>query len=269
MSDPAGALELDPSVRPGPAAREPGRHRWRGLIVRPVFIAVMLLVLYLVVSNQTLDSVEQQNLNAHEISTQLWQHVKLSVVCTLLIVVIAVPLGILLTRPGARWARPIGLALGNLGQAVPSIGLVVLLAIWIGIGFRTAVIALVVYSVLPVLRNTIVGLEQVDPSTIEAARGMGLSKRAVLWKIEMPLSVPVILAGVRTALVLTVASAVLATFINGGGLGDGISTGLSLSRPVVTITYGLLVAALALLADWLGLIAEELLRPGGVCKTTK
>lgn len=275
----AGTAPINPDAEPeigqapGQSGRSAGsadslgarlRQRWRGLIVRPLVLIAVLVVLYLAVSNAQLDSVEQQALSPSVILTQLGQHVVLSVVSTALIVVIAVPLGIVMTRPGARWSRPIALGLGNLGQAIPSIGLVVLLAIWLGIGFNTAVIALVVYSVLPVLRNTIVGLEQVDKSVVESARGMGMSKRAVLWRIEMPLSVPVILAGIRTALVLTVASAVLATFINGGGLGDGISTGLSLSRPIVTITYGTLVAVLALLADWIGLVVEEALRPRGV-----
>ena len=126
------------------------------------------------------------------------------------------------------------------------------------------VIALVVYAVLPVLRNTIVGLQGVDPTLTEAARGMGMSRLAVLSRIELPLAVPVILAGLRTALVLTVASAVLATFIDGGGLGGGLVAGIGLYRPILSLTYGIIVAALALLADWLGLVAEEVLRPRGV-----
>jgi osmoprotectant transport system ATP-binding protein len=141
---------------------------------------------------------------------------------------------------------------------------VVLLALWIGTGTTTAVIALVVYAALPVLRNTMVGLEGVDRTVIDAARGMGMSKSAVLLRIELPLAVPVILAGIRTALVLTVASAALATFIDGGGLGGGLVAGIGLYRPILSLTYGIIVAALALFADWLGLVAEELLRPKGI-----
>ncbi|MEC3980735.1 ABC transporter permease [Amycolatopsis sp. H20-H5] len=171
------------------------------------------------------------------------------------------PLGILLTRRAARWIRPFGLGLGNLGQAIPSIGLIVLLALWIGTGTPTAVIALVVYATLPVLRNTIAGLEGVDATVVDAARGMGMSRLAVLARIELPLAVPVILAGIRTALVLTVASATLATFVDGGGLGGGLVAGIGLYRPLLSLTFGIVVAALALFADWLGLVAEEVLRP--------
>jgi osmoprotectant transport system ATP-binding protein len=93
---------------------------------------------------------------------------------------------------------------------------------------------------------------------------MGMSRAAVLGRIELPLAVPVILAGVRTALVLTVASAVLATFIDGGGLGGGLVTGIGLARPMLSFSFGIIVAALALFADWLGLVAEEVLRPKGM-----
>lgn len=243
---------------------EGSKRRRIGLLVRPGLIVFVLLVLNFVVRAQDLDSIERRYLNTQELGAELVAHVELSLISTLLTIVIAVPLGILITRGGARWVRPLGLGLGNLGQAIPSIGLVVLLALVMGTGFATAVTALVVYAVLPVLRNTIVGLEGVDPTLIEAARGMGLSRRSVLTRIELPLAVPVILAGVRTALVLTVASATLATFIGGGGLGGGLVAGIGLYRPALSVTYGLLVAALALLADWIGLVVEEVLRPRGI-----
>lgn len=270
MADPSAADPIAARQAPGSQERTAltlvGRlaQNWRTLLVRPVLISVLLLGLFLMVHNQPLDSIEARALNREEMLTELIQHLKLSGVAATLTVLIAVPVGILLTRPGLRWLRPIGLGLGNMGQAVPSIGLLVLLALVIGVGFWTAVIAFVVYAALSVLRNTIVGLEGVDRAVIEAARGMGMSRRAVLLRVELPLSVPVILAGVRTALVLTVASAVLGTFIDAGGLGDGLVVGLSLNRPVVSITYGVVVAALALLIDWLGLLVEEILRPRGI-----
>jgi ABC-type proline/glycine betaine transport system permease subunit len=179
-------------------------------------------------------------------------------------VLVAVPLGTFFTRRFARPVMPIGLGLGNLGQAVPAIGLIVLLALWIDIGFWVACLALVVYSVLPVLRNTIAGLQGVDPKLKEAAAGMGMSRWMILRKVELPLAVPVILAGVRTALVLTFSTAVLATFINAGGLGDGLVAGIKLNRPLLTFTYGILAALLTLLADWAGGVAEKLLRPKGI-----
>lgn len=245
-----------------PQSRAASRRR-RGLLVRPLLVTVLMVVVYLVVHGRPLDSIERRYLNPQELGTELLEHLELSLVSTLLTMAIAVPLGIAITRGRWRWIRPLGLGLGNLGQAIPSIGLVVLLALVIGTGAVTAVIALVVYAVLPVLRNTIVGVEGVDRSLIEAGRGMGMSSRAVLLRVELPLAVPVILAGVRTALVLTVASATLATFIGGGGLGGGLVAGIGLYRPALSVTYGLIVAALALLADWVGLVVEEVLRPRG------
>jgi osmoprotectant transport system permease protein len=262
---------LDAAEVPGGAGPRPGaslgerlRRRWRGLLIRPVLLAIVLIVLWLVVSNSTLDSIEQRNLNWKEIRLELGQHIHLSLVATFFTVIIAVPLGIVLTRPAARLLRPLALGIANLGQAIPSFGLVLLLALWTDIGFTIAVVALVVYAALPVLRNTIVGLEGVDRNLVEAARGMGMSKLAVLGRIELPLAVPVILAGIRTALVLTVASATLASFIDAGGLGFGLYTGITLDRKIVAVTYGVIAAALALFADWLGLLVEEVLRPRGV-----
>ena len=242
-----------------------GLWRWlAGMSLRPILLGAVLLLLFLWVQAQTLDSIETRSLNPQKIRVDLLQHVRLSLVATAITIAIAVPLGVLLTRSFARWVKPIGLALGNLGQAIPSIGLIVLLALWLGIGFRTAVMGLVAYATLPILRNTIVGLDGVDPALKEAARGMGMSRLAVLGRVELPLAVPVILAGVRTALVLTVATATLATFIDAGGLGGGLVAGIKLNRPSLSLTYGVLAAVLALFADWVGGIAEEVLRPRGI-----
>ena len=242
-----------------------GLWRWlAGMSLRPILLGAVLLLLFLWVQAQTLDSIETRWLNPQQIRVDLLQHVRLSLVATAITIAIAVPLGVLLTRSFARWVKPIGLALGNLGQAIPSIGLIVLLALWLGIGFRTAVMGLVAYATLPILRNTIVGLDGVDPALKEAARGMGMSRLAVLGRVELPLAVPVILAGVRTALVLTVATAALATFIDAGGLGGGLIAGIKMNRPSLSLTYGVLAAVLALFADWVGGIAEEVLRPRGI-----
>jgi osmoprotectant transport system permease protein len=186
------------------------------------------------------------------------------VIATVVVGLLAVPAGILLTRPFSRPVRPVILGFANLGQAVPSIGVIALLTIIWTIGLRTAIVALVAYAFLPILRNTMVGLQQVNPSIIEAGRGMGMTRRGVLARIELPLAVPVILAGVRTALVITVGTAALATFINAGGLGDIINYGLVQNRFSVTLTGGALTAALAVLIDWVAGIAEDLLRPRGL-----
>lgn len=254
----------DVDAQPAMTGNSAPWRRWAAVLVRPVMLGVVLLLLYLWVQAQTLDSIETRALSPARIRLDLWEHVRLSLVATALTITIAVPLGVLLTRSFARWIKPIGLGLGNFGQAIPSIGLIVLLALWLGIGFWSAVIGLVAYATLPILRNTIVGLDGVDPALKEAARGMGMSRLAVLRRVELPLAVPVILAGVRTALVLTVATATLATFIDAGGLGGGLIAGIKLNRPTLTLTFGVLAAVLALFADWVGGIAEETLRPRGI-----
>lgn len=260
-SDTAGAT--DPGA-PGGTAGDTWWHRWRGQFVRPIMLLVAAGVLYFWVQAQTLDSIEARSINTDALVRAFREHASLSLTATVGVVLVAVPLGMLLTRPFARLALPIGLTVGNLGQAIPSIGLIVLLALWIDIGFAVAVLALVIYSVLPVLRNTIAGLQGVDDHLKEAAAGMGMSRAMILRKVELPLAVPVILAGIRTALVLTFSTAVLATFINAGGLGDGLVTGIKLNRPVLTITYGVLAALLTLFADWVGGVIEEILRPKGI-----
>jgi osmoprotectant transport system permease protein len=156
------------------------------------------------------------------------------------------------------------LAVANFGQAAPAIGLVVLLAIFITSGYWASILALVLYAALPVLRNTMIGVRGVDERLVEAGRGMGMSAFAVLFRIELPLAVPVMLAGVRTALVLLVGTAALAAFVNGGGLGILIVTGVSLYLYSVLVSGALLIALLALAIDWLGRIVEQVARPRGL-----
>ena len=193
-----------------------------------------------------------------------WRHLELTAISAVVVILVAVPLGIALTRPRLRKAGPPVVGFANAGQAAPAVGLIVLLAIWLGSGFWTAILALSLYAILPVLRNTIVGLEGVDPTLVEAGRGMGMSNAAVLTRIELPLALPVIMAGVRTALVLLVGTATLATFIDAGGLGDILTGGIALFRYPVIVWSAVLVALLALLIEWLGRVLELLTRPKGV-----
>ena len=233
-------------------------------MMKPVFLGLVCLALYLWVSGLELDSIEQRELNAETITQYLIDHLKLASFATAAVVVLAVSTGVLLTRPFSRRISPILVNIANIGQGVPSIGVLVLLAIFFGLGFLIALVALIVYAFLPVLRNTMVGLQQVDRSVIESARGMGMSKTAVLFRIELPLAVPIMLAGIRTALVITIGTAALATFVGAGGLGALIETGISLQRTPVLVTGAVLTAVLALLVDWLAGVAEDILRPRGL-----
>lgn len=249
---------------PGSTKVTGGLPRWVGYLTKPVLLGLACLSLYLWVSGLELDSIEQRELNAETITQYFIDHLKLTALATLAVVVLAVSAGVLLTRPFARRVSPILVNVANIGQGVPSIGVLVLLAIFFGLGFFTAVVALIAYAFLPVLRNTMVGLQQVDRSVIESARGMGMSKTAVLFRIELPLAVPIMLAGIRTALVITVGTATLATFVGAGGLGALIETGISLQRTPVLITGAVLTSVLALFIDWLAGVAEDILRPRGL-----
>lgn len=241
-----------------------GARPWRTLLRQPVLIAVALAAYVLWLSTAELTAIERRPLSWDALGPAIAEHLRLTFVSAALVVAIAVPLGVLLTRrPFRRLAGPV-IAVANVGQAAPAIGLVVLLAMWLGFGPGTAVVALVAYAVLPVLRNTMVGLGGVDARLVEAGRGMGMTALAVLLRVELPLAVPVILAGVRTALVLLVGTATLAVFINGGGLGILITTGINLYLPNLLVSGALLVALLALLIDWLGRVVEHVARPRGL-----
>ncbi|MGW4791567.1 ABC transporter permease [Nonomuraea sp. NPDC004297] len=236
---------------------------WR-VIVPPLCYLAVAVAMVAYTQIVPLDSIERGSLNLPYLLRRTWQHIELVFFSTVLVLAVALPLGVLLTRRGLRRATPIVLGLVNLGQATPAVGLVVLLAVLFQIGFWTAVAALFAYSLLPTLRNTMVGIEQVDPRLVDAGRGIGMSAAGVLFKVELPMAAPVILSGVRTTLVLNVGTAGIAAFIGSGGLGDLITTGVSTQRNLVLITGCVLIAVLALLIDWLAGLAQRVLSPKGL-----
>ncbi|MET8566520.1 ABC transporter permease [Streptomyces sp. NPDC004783] len=240
------------------------RVSWQKLTVLPVVLIAVLLATWLWFRQADLDALSTNALSHGQVTKALWQHVQLTVISTFFVLIIAIPLGILLTRRMFRRATPVAMAFANMGQATPAIGLLALLVIWLGIGRRAALIGIIVYAVLPVLSNTIAGLRANDPTLLEAARGIGMSPMGVLTRVELPLAVPLILAGVRTALVLNVGTATLATFGGGGGLGVLITTGITSQRMPVLVLGSVLTVALALLVDWLASLAELVMRPRGL-----
>lgn len=236
-----------------------------GMFGQPIAAVVLVAAVLIWVFTQDLDAIEKQNLNAPVLLDAIWDHLVISFVVTALVLVIAVPLGIVLTRRWARRAAPFFLGIATIGQASPAIGILVLFFLLSGWeGLWAAVVPITFYSLLPVLRNTMVGLQQIDPAMVDAGRGIGMSAFSVLRRIELPLSVPLILAGLRTSLVHAVGVATMAVFVNGGGLGLLIDTGYKLSRITVLITGAVLAVALALLVDWLGTVAEQYVGPKGL-----
>ncbi|MBD8870452.1 ABC transporter permease [Nocardioides donggukensis] len=234
---------------------------WFGM---PVFLILILGATYIWIQGRELDSIEQRVLNQRVLTEKLVEHLQLVAVSTAIVIAIAIPLGVILTRPFARRAVPITLAIANGGQAIPSLGLITIVVIWMGIGFTPVIIGLVAYSALPILRNTMVGLQQVDHSFIKASRGMGLSPMQVLMQVELPLAIPVMIAGIRTALVINVGTATLATFFGAGGLGFVIFQGIGLNRDPVLITGVVMASGLALLVDYLAGVAGHFLSPRGL-----
>ncbi|MGV9451085.1 ABC transporter permease [Streptomyces sp. NPDC003635] len=260
-----GEAEQEAPPPPAPPSQATGRRvTWQKLTVLPTLLVVMLLATWLWFQQADLDAISENALSNGQVSKALWQHVELTLISTFFVLIIAIPLGVLLTRKAFRKATPVAMTIANMGQATPAIGLLALLVIWLGTGTKAALIGITAYAVLPVLSNTITGLKANDPTLLEAARGIGMSPFGVLSRVEMPLAVPLILAGVRTALVLNVGTATLATFGGGGGLGVLITTGITNQRMPVLMLGSILTVALALLVDWLASLAELLLRPRGL-----
>ena len=230
----------------------------------PLIILVIGIGYLLWYRQATFTATEQASLGWDNLRTTILSHIELTVVATVIVVVVAIPLGIALSRPGLQRLEPVAVNIANIGQAAPAVGLLVLFTFWLGTGFRTAVIGLVVYAVLPILQNTIVGLRQVDHRVIEASRGIGYSAARTLVQVELPLAVPVILNGVRTALVILVGTATLSTFIGATSLGTLITTGVTLFLPKLLVSGAILVGLLALIIDWLGRLVELAATPRGV-----
>src|SRR5918998_5092075 len=193
---------------------------------------------------------------------QLLVHIELSVVALLIGVAIALPVALLVYR--SPLASAVAVNTGNIGRAVPSLAILALVFPLLGFGFSTALVALVLLAIPPILINASTGLRQVNRQVIDAARGMGLSGGQILSRIQLPIALPVIFAGIRTSAVQVVASATLATFIGGGGLGDLIVLGFQSNDLAVQIGGSLAVAVLAIITEITFGILERTFTPKGL-----
>ncbi|WP_243166133.1 ABC transporter permease [Acetobacterium fimetarium] len=187
------------------------------------------------------------------------QHLLLSFTAIIIITVVGITTGILIAKSPKAASVVIGLT--NVLYTIPSIAMFGFFVSITGIGNTTAIIALVIYGLLPVIRNTYVGLTEVDSQIMEAAVGMGSTPWQLLSKIQFPLALPVIIAGIRNMVVMTIALAGIASFIGAGGLGVAIWRGITTNFDEMTVAGSLLVALLAFIADGiLGMIEKRLLR---------
>jgi osmoprotectant transport system permease protein len=268
LDHPRSTDDDDTDLAVAASGADTARDRAWGLWLAPVGILTLVGLLLLYYDSLDLETATIQQASALDWSTKLWpqtvEHLTIAFWATLLVIAFAVPLGILLTRPALRRIAPWVLTVANSGQALPAYGLLILFLILLGQGTSTVIWALALFALLPVLRNTMVGLDNVDRSTIEAGRGMGMTKRQALTRIELPLAVPVIIAGVRTATIINIGMATLAFLIGGGGLGITINSGLKLQQNEVLIVGAAMVAIVALTFDWFGALAERYLKPRGL-----
>lgn len=194
-----------------------------------------------------------------ELIARTGEHIFISAVSLALGVLFAVPLGILLTRTKRTASIVIGLA--SALQTVPSLALLALMIPIFGVGRFPAIVALFIYSLLPILRNTYIGIKNVDPDYKDAAKGMGMTNTQSIFMVELPIAIPTIMSGIRLAAVYVVAWATLASYIGAGGLGDFIFSGLNLYRADLIFGGTIPVALIALSADLLLGVLEKKLTP--------
>jgi len=195
------------------------------------------------------------------------QHLKLVAISAALAIVTAVPLGILITRPKFKKYDWIVMNFANIGQTVPSLAILALVMSYFGLGWQTAIFALWFNSLLPILRNTVAGIENVNPLIIDAGKGMGMTSKQIFFKLEVPNAMYAIMAGIRTSVVINVGTAALAFLIGGGGLGDLIFTGISLYDTGIMLSGAVPVIMLAILLDFLLGRFEKVIIPRGLQRT--
>jgi osmoprotectant transport system permease protein len=190
------------------------------------------------------------------------EHILLSGIAMVIAIIISVPLGVLLTRY-KKLAEPV-IGVAAIIQTIPSLALLGFMLPIFGIGKVPAIIALTLYALLPILRNTYTGILGVDPAIVDAGKGMGMTSRQILFMVELPLTLPIIMAGIRTATVLTIGVAALATFIGAGGLGDLIDRGLRVADKNLILTGAIPAAILAIIFDLALRKLENKVTPKGI-----
>ena len=237
---------------------EHGRIKWSDLIL-PVLVITAALAYGFYVLNYPTDKMVANYVTERLILSSLQAHLYLIVVSSSMAIATALPLGVLLTRNSFKWLCPFVVSIVNICQTIPSLAVVALFVSVLGIGTWTAIAALWIYSLLPILSNTIAGLNNNNPAVADAAYGMGMKKFRILMKIEIPLAMPVIIAGIRTAVVINVATAVIAAYVGGGGLGDLIITGKHINRWQVLLLGGGYATLIAVLFDHILGVCERIL----------
>jgi osmoprotectant transport system permease protein len=204
----------------------------------------------------------QLDIRREDLIHSMGVHMQLVLLSMLFAIIVGIALGIMITR-----VKPMkGITLGAAGilQTIPSLAMLGFMIPLFGIGMKTAVVALFLYSLLPIIRNTYTGITDVDQSIVEAARGMGMKNWQILFRVQLPLALSVIMAGIRTAAVINVGTATLAAFIGAGGLGEFIFLGIQRNIEALTLLGAIPAAILALILDYLLGLLERVTTPKGL-----
>ncbi|MEK5008925.1 ABC transporter permease [Bacillus sp. FSL K6-3312] len=209
--------------------------------------------------DQIIDFLEK---NGGELLTKMWEHLYISLIAVVLGIIVAVPLGVVLTR----MKRGAGFVIGvvNIFQTLPSLAILAFFIPILGVGKIPAIVALFFYSVLPILRNTYAGVQGVNKNLLESGKGIGMTTWEQIRLVELPLAVPIIMAGVRTSTIYLIGWTTLAAFIGGGGLGDYILIGLQLYQPEYIIAGAIPVTILAVIIDFTLMKLEKKATPEGL-----
>lgn len=191
-----------------------------------------------------------------------FEHLYISVVALLLAMIVAIPLGVLLSK--REKLSKISLTVAGILQTIPTLAILALMIPLFGVGKTTAIIALFIYVLLPILNNTIVGVQNIDNNVKEAGRSMGMTNFQLMKDVELPLALPMILSGIRLSSVYVISWAALASYVGAGGLGDLIFNGLALYEPMMIIVGTILVTVLALIVDLILAQIEKWIVPKGL-----
>ncbi len=229
-----------------------------------IFIFLLILLVGVTIWITRIDQVGiYKTFSYGDLLYNTWEHLKMVLISVSIATLIGVPLGVLVTRPGFEKLSVPVIGGAGIGQTIPSLAVVTIMAPILGFGLRSAIVALVIYGLLPIVRNSYTGISSIDPDIIEAAKGMGMSRMRIAWRIELPLALPVIMAGIRISTVITVGTAELAVLVGGSGLGKITLTGVFAREALLIIQGAAPTAAMAITLGFLLQQIENRLTPNG------
>ena len=197
-----------------------------------------------------------------ELVSKTIEHFYISIIALLIAIVVAVPIGILLSKT-TRTANVV-LTIAGVLQTIPTLAVLAIMIPIFGVGKTPAIVALFIYVLLPILNNTVLGVKNIDKNVIQAGQSMGMTKMQLMKDVELPLALPLIISGIRLSSVYVISWATLASYVGAGGLGDLVFNGLNLYQPPMIISAAILVTLLALIVDFLLSLVEKWVVPKGL-----